>query len=284
MNPQTSTQDTGSTARLIIIAIAMLVLLLGGFYIWLNRAKAPELTSAPPAIDRSSAPTADLPPVVPESTGTPVAEEPTITTPSQKPIVAAPATIESSDAQVKLAVADLAPAMAAWLVPDQQLRKWVLAIDIMADGDVPKSYRPLAYPLARFEPEVRGLEPDQQFLLKVESYKRSDLLVNAVVAIDVDHLAHYYQAWSPLLEKAYQEQGKKGTFNQRLRAALQHVIDVKPLTAPPMLKKRGGVIYLYADDKLEAASDVEKMLWRMGPENSLKIQDYLRQLLARLPK
>lgn len=274
--------NTAGTGRLIIIVIAAVVLLLGGFYIWSGRSTPAALPEVA-VVDRSSVPLGETPVVVQE-TEVPVDEAPLVDSAALKPIVAVPANIENSDAAVKLAIADLAPGMAAWIVSDQQIRKWVLAIDLMADGDVSKSYRPISYPLSRFEPEARGVEPDQEFIMRVENYRRTDLLVNLFVAIDVNHLAQYYLAWSPLLEKAYQEQGKKDKFNQRLHAALQRVLDVKPLASMPLLKKRGGVIYVYADEKLEAATDVEKMLWRMGPDNSLKLQDYLRQLQQRLPR
>lgn len=265
-----------------ILVAVVVAALLGGFYIWANK-KQPEAvveTTAPVAVPAAvEMETAPLP-----TQEVPVDESTPLTEPESRGIVSVPATVDGSDGQVKLAIADLAPAMAGWFISEQQIRKWVLAVDVMADGDVPKQYRPLAYPLERFEPEVRGVEPEQQFQLKPDSYKRTDLLVSTFTAIDAKHLARYYKAWLSLLEKAYQEQGKKDKFDQRFRTALQRVIDVKPLAVPPQLKKRGGVIYVYADEKLEAASDVEKLLWRMGPDNSLKIQNYLKELQQHLPK
>jgi len=198
--------------------------------------------------------------------------------------VPAPTTLDGSDTQVKLAVADLAPGMAVWIIADQQLRKWVLAIDLMADGNVPKSYRPLSYPIGHFEPEARGTEPNVQYTMTTQSFTRADVLVKVFTAIDPALIAQYYQAWLPILDKAYQEQGKKDKFDQRFRMALQRVIDAKPLTTEPMLMKHGGVIYVYVDDKLEAATDVEKMMWRLGADNSFKIQNYLKQVLQQLPK
>lgn len=273
--------ETGSIATTVVIAIAVVAVLLGGLYIWSNRSQPEPIAETAAIVVPTPVPSETIPAPVEEAqpeTAPPVANS------VHKPAVPVPATVDGSDGQVKRAVADLAPGMAAWFVSEQQIRKWVLAIDVMADGDVPKQYRPLAYPLARFEPEVRGVEPNQQFLASELSYKRTGLLVNLFTAIDVHYLVQYYQEWLPLLEKAYQEQGKKDKFDQRFRVALQRVLDVKPLATTPELKKRGGVIYVYADEKLEAASDVEKMLWRMGPDNSLKIQNYLRQLQAALPR
>jgi len=159
----------------------------------------------------------------------------------------------------------------------------VLAIDLMADGDVPKQYRPLSIPFDRFEPEVRGTEPAQEFFMKPEGFTRTDLVVKLFTSMDVDAVAEYYRFWLPILEKTYQEQGKKDSFDQRFRAALQRVMDVKPLNIMPALAKRGGVIFVYADSQLESATDVEKMMWRLGPDNSAKVQAYIKQLQAALP-
>ena len=280
---QPAANARGADVRTIIITVVVVSLLLGGFYLWANRSlPAAPVETAPVVVPVPLQPEAEAEPLpvqeAPAAELAPVPEQPS------KPIVPVAATVDGSDGQVKLAIADLAPGMASWFVSEQQIRKWVLAIDLMADGDVPKQYRPIAYPLVRFEPEVRGVEPEQQFLVKADSYKRTELFVNLFTAMDVQHLARYYRAWLPLLEKAYQEQGKKDKFDQRFRTAVQRVIDVKPLAEAPMLKKRGGVIYVYADEKLEAATDVEKMMWRMGPDNSLKLQNYLKELQQHLLK
>ena len=60
----------------------------------------------------------------------------------EAPLVAPPVSLEGSDVQVKEAVLDFAPAMASWLLPDQQIRKWVLLVDLMAEGKLPRRYRP----------------------------------------------------------------------------------------------------------------------------------------------
>jgi PHD/YefM family antitoxin component YafN of YafNO toxin-antitoxin module len=93
----------------------------------------------------------------------------------------------------------------------------------------------------------------------------------------VQSFAAYYRAWKPLLEKAYRELGGKGTFQQRLHAALDRVEAVHSLTAQPELVQP-VVYYKYADPTLESASDVEKLMWRLGPRNTQKVQDYLHRL------
>jgi hypothetical protein len=52
---------------------------------------------------------------------------------------------------------------------------------------------------------------------------------------------------------------------------------VPSLTTQPELVQP-VVYYKYADPTLENASDVEKLMWRLGPGNTQKVQDYLHKL------
>ena len=284
-----SNSSAGKQKQVLSIAVVVvLLLLLGGFYFWLNRDQSATNVTSPIPINRPAVQPGEA--VVTPPAAAPVAEAPMptlapeVVSAPQHPIVPPPLSLDGSDSQVKLAFTDLAPDMAKWMVSDQQLRKWVLAIDLMADGDVPKQYRPLSIPIAHFEPDVQGVEPAQQFFMKPDGFARTNLVVTLFTAIDPDTLVQYYKAWLPILEKAYQEQGKKDTFDRRFRMALQRVIDARPLGVTPALAKRGGVIYVYADSQLESASDVEKMLWRMGPDNGAKVQAFLKQVVQRLPR
>jgi hypothetical protein len=94
-------------------------------------------------------------------------------------------------------------------------------------------------------------------------------------------LADYYYSWLPLLEKAYRELGKKGSFDARFKHAIDNVLAAKSLPAEPELKLP-SVMYQYQDKSLEAASDIDKLMWRLGFENTNNIQQYLRDLKSRL--
>jgi hypothetical protein len=167
----------------------------------------------------------------------------------------------------------MAARFSQWLTPEEQVRKWVMLVDQMADGKLPAKDRPLAYPMPafaiRFENEKKLLDPS--------NYTRADALIDAFTAMPVQSLAAYYHAWKPLLEKAYRELGGKGTFEQRLHTALDRVEAVHSLTVQPELVQP-VVYYKYTDETLESATDVEKLMWRLGPTNTRKVQDYLQKL------
>ena len=113
------------------------------------------------------------------------------------------------------------------------------------------------------------------------NYNRAKPLLDAVMAIPPEKLADYYYNWLPLLEKAYRELGKKDSFDTRFKQAIDKVLAVKNLPAEPELKLP-SVMYQYQDKSLEEASDLDKLMWRLGFENTSKIQQYLRDLKSRL--
>jgi len=236
----------------------------------------------------------EAPPVVTETVtepapfATPLAEDETEPSPQPEPvevieepvdalppIIATPLTLEQSDARVLLAVADFSPKLAQWLLPEEQLRKWVLAVDLMADGKLPKRYRPLDYPMARFVVTQQGLET----VANKDNMLRMSTIIKTVTSIDPKILARYYHQWLPILEAAYSEQGKPDTFDQRFRQTISRILGAEPLSEIDNIAlSRPSVLYRYTDPNLEQASDVEKLLWRMGPDNSEQLQYFLREL------
>jgi hypothetical protein len=192
-------------------------------------------------------------------------------------VVAPPPNVENSDSQVLLAVADFAPKLSQWLLPNEQIRKWVLAVDLMADGKLPKRYRPIDFPMDKFATAKQG----EQTTTTEENYSRMNTLIDTVIRIDPAVLASYYKEWLPTLEKAYREQGKPDSFDQRFQQTISQVLASDNLEQAPELV-RPSVLYQYADKNLEQASDVEKLLWRMGPENTEQLQAYLRELRSQL--
>jgi len=198
-----------------------------------------------------------------------------------------PTTLQHSDSQVLLAVADFAPQLAQWLLPSDQLRKWVLTVDLMADGKLPSRYRPINYPLSPFQVERQNAQPvtpgQASGQPATANYSRLQGIIDVVLATEPTTLAEYYRQWLPLLEQAYRELGKKDSFDARFRRALDKALAAQPLAKRPSLI-RPSVLYQYADKSLEDANDIEKLLWRMGADNGTKIQGFLRELRTRMDR
>ena len=221
----------------------------------------------------------DAPPAAPPRTETPP-EPPVVEVPAEpaavtveEPPVPAPESLEGSDLLVPVALEKLSPPLLQWVVPDEQVRKLVLAVDLLAAGKLPQRHKPIAYDMAAFA--VVGAKDDFQAADK--NLDRLTPLVNAAIEIDPKTLGRYYQAWLPVMESAYAELGKKGTFKQRVQDVIKRIQQVGPAPENAVLV-RPNVLYQYADPALENRSALEKWLWRMGDENREKIQNYLREI------
>lgn len=261
-----------NSKRLIALATAAAVLVIILIIVVANRDSAPEVAEPepppPPAApaERPQPPPRPEPPPAPEPP-----EEP------EPDLVQPPADLEDSDPVVLSAAEELAPRLANWLTPEQQVRKWVVTVDNLAEGRVMGQHRPLAYPMPAFRVEGSG----DQRRMHTANYRRTELLLDTLEAIPPERLAAYYQLWRPRLEEAFEELGREGEFDDRLRITIDQILAVEPLPEPPRLEQP-SVHYVYADPELEAASDIEKLMWRLGPDNMQRVQEYLRRLRPHL--
>lgn len=259
------------------LAIAVLVLLVGAAAVWLflpremheRDAETAVPTLAPPPVASRplvrEAPVPDLPPA-PAEPPVPAAD-----------IEPAPAQLENSDSAVLAAIERLNPKVAQWLLPEEQVRKWVLTINLLAEGRIPVKDRPLQVAL----PPFQVIRDGETLTLDRSNHGRAATLINAITEIPPARLAQYYRAWRPLLEQAQAELGNGMVFHERLHTAIKRTLAVQPLTGSIELEA-GVMRYTYANPALEQASALEKALWRLGPTNILRIQQYLRDLQPQL--
>ncbi len=185
-----------------------------------------------------------------------------------------PVSLNDSDAQVRLVATELSSDAAGWLQTEEQLRKWILLITQAAEGKVNHQDRPLSITLSEFIVDER----DKRYFLSIRNYERYDTVVAILTHLPVDKLAAYHRAWYPMLEQAFAELGLPGSFDERLDTMLDRILSVELIDRPIELKKPTSVTYKFMDPELESASQIEKCLWRMGPENARKIQDLAERL------
>lgn len=261
------------------IAILVLILLVGGAAAWLflphdsleiitpdtQMPTTPPSAAPPPAsADEYSA----IPPA--DDSTPPVSATDAV---QDEDIVPPPPKLNASDAVVLAAVEKLNPDVVQWLLPEDQVRKWVASINLLADGKIPVKDRPLQTALPAFQVKKQG----ETLLLERENYRRANALVKEITDMPPSQVAKHYAAWRPLLEQAQAELGNGRQFHERLLSAIDRVLAVRPLTGEIELKD-GVLKYTYTDEQLEKASALEKALWRLGPANTLRIQNYLRDL------
>ncbi|MCB1036706.1 MAG: DUF3014 domain-containing protein [Acidobacteria bacterium] len=242
-----------------LVVLLVLAVVLGGFLWWQRQAKpeeAPVETPAPP------------PPAAPA-----VVEE---EAPSEMELPP----LGESDPLLRELLTQLAdhPQLARWLASEGLARRFVAAVDNVAEGLSPKKHLPSFAPEGKFQ----VVERDGRFYAADESYARYDALASFVGALDAEATAQLYRSLEPLFDEAYRELGYPDRdFRSTLGRAIQHLLAVRiPAGEEPVVQ--GVLSYEYADPRLEGLSPAQRQLLRMGPDNARRVQAKLRQIASAL--
>jgi len=163
-----------------------------------------------------------------------------------------------------------------YLLPQDVIRRLVVTIDNLPRQKIAVDKRPTVAVPGSFLASGDELHAT----LDIRNFARYTPMVAVVRNIDIQQLMAVYVHFYPLMQQAYQSLGYPNAyFNDRL----VQVIDV--LLATPQLAGsidlvRPNVMYQFADAALEAKPAGQKILIRMGPENSAVIKAKLVELRA----
>lgn len=196
-------------------------------------------------------------------------------------------TLNESDSNILAALQQLrGEGLLQLLVPQEVIRKFVLAVNNLAEGKVIHEYRPVVSPPPPFVAEtfsvmVEGSAADQERVAPA-NFQRYEPYVTTLALIDSDAAVAVYRRFYPLLEEAFRELGlKKPNFHSVVIAAIDNIL-AAPESQGDLLLVRPKVFYQYADPALEQLPQTHKLMLRMGPENARSVKASLRQLRARL--
>jgi hypothetical protein len=102
--------------------------------------------------------------------------------------------------------------------------------------------------------------------------------VHLAESVPTQALVSVYRRFYPLFQEQYENLGYPGKyFNDRLIEVIDHLLEVPDLH-PPVPLSQPRVLYEFADPKLESLSAGQKILLRMGRENTLRIKAKLREI------
>ncbi len=198
-------------------------------------------------------------------------------------------TLNESDSSILAALQQLrGEGLLQLLVPQELIRKFVLAVNNLAEGKVIHEYRPVVSPPPPFVAEtfsvmIEGAAVDQERVAPA-NFQRYEPYVTTLALIDSDAAVAVYRRFYPLLEEAFRELGlKKPNFHSVLIAAIDNIL-AAPDAQGDLLLVRPKVFYQYGDPALEQLPQTHKLMLRMGPENARSVKASLRQLRARLIK
>ena len=178
--------------------------------------------------------------------------------------------LDESDSLVRDFVATLTshPAFAAWLIPDQLVRTFVLAVENVADGNNPAERLTPLRPTQRFR--VRGEAPQPG--VDPASYARYNTHAEIVASINPVGAAELYRRLYPLITEAYAELGHPdGGFNDTLQRALRNLLETPVLERDVALVPR-ATFFEFVDDEFEDLRPVQKQFLGMGPRNVRAVQ------------
>jgi hypothetical protein len=254
------------------------------------------LTFEPPEGTRST--TLDTPvprPIEQVAPATPpVAADPTPTEPAT-PLISVPTTpqpeeseetaeplpaLNNSDAFVltRLAGMEMGASLLRMLTPEDLVRKFVVFVSNVADGELPQ----MEYPIRRVGAEFVPREvASNLFEMTPASHSRFTPMIDMLVTLDPQQGVAVYRALRPLFQEAYAELGYQGSFDAVLVRAIDQVINARLEPGPFQLIKP-SVMFLYAESRIEDMTPVQKQLLRLGPENTAKLQAALPAYRERL--
>lgn len=215
----------------------------------------------------------------------PVVEEPAAVEPvsesgrpelEEEPLELPP--LEGSDEVVRRLAAALSahPALASWLATDDLVRRFVVVVDNVAVGLVPRKEIPFLAPEEAFRAEPGEAGPPRVHPASFDRYAPAAAVVGS---LDPEGSLELYRRLRPLVDEAARESLGYGAdrFDETLRRALVHLLETPVPAGPPVLERRATSFH-YADPRLEELSDAQKQLVRMGPDNQRRVQAKLRQV------
>ena len=248
--------------------IVLLVVALGLSAWFFYRQETPEQHPSVVTLPVQTTPVAAIPQV-----SFPVEEIPQLEELPPEPLPA----LEDSDSTMVEALSDLvgAEALGHYFVLEQIISRIVATVDSLDSRQV----APLVMPVQPVQGKFLVSEADA-FSIHPDNAGRYSPLVQFASEIESDRLVSLYLHFYPLFQEAYGQLGKGDVyFNDRLVAIIDNLL-ATPVIEGPLELVKPEAVYLFSDPQLEALSAGQKMLLRIGGENSVAIRAKLREIRA----
>lgn len=218
----------------------------------------------------------------PEPEPTPVApeQEPVPVPEPEEPAFVLPR-LDDSDSLVRDGMVSLTrhEGINRWLGANELIRKFVVFVDNVANGSVPRQQVAFLAPEVPFT--ARQIS-DDVYVMDEASYSRYDLVTDIFTSIDSRRAAEFFVLLQPLFQQAYDELGyPDAKFEDTIFKAIGRLLET-PIKTESVRLVRPVVTFEYEDPKLEALSGAQKQMLRMGPRNTRAIQAKLSELALEL--
>jgi hypothetical protein len=184
--------------------------------------------------------------------------------------------LDESDELIREMVTGLStrPELASWLLTDDLIRKFVTAVDNIANGESPRSHMAFLQITDKFS----VLEKDGVQYMDPSGYTRYDTVAAVFSALPSRASVELYRRLTSMMQEAYSKLGYPGIdFKTTLMRAIEELLAVPVVNEEVVLEEKLQSFGL-ADARLEGMSQAQKHLFRMGPRNVGRIKTKLREL------
>ena len=262
--PSPPPDGNGDGRRRVLIALVVLVIIVAIIAVWMWSRRTPVAPEIGAVAEEPARPSEDV--SLEETTE----EGPSLELPS----------LDGSDVLVRELAAALSanPQFTSWLVNEDLVRRFVVAVDNIAEGETPRVHLGFMAPKSDF----KAWESDGSLHVSPASYRRYDAITEAFVSLDSEGSIELYRRLEPLVQEAYRDLGyPQRSFEDVLRRAAKVVLDTPEITGPVELETAVRS-YRFADPQLEGLDPIQKQLLRFGPRNVDRIQAKVRALILAL--
>jgi hypothetical protein len=257
-----------TTKRDLIYIILILAAGVGGYY-FSHPAKSPPASTA-----LAAAPTDGSPAATPDEDKAQFPLSESQESRSEEQASKVPVT----DANFEAALSELfgAKAFEALFNTESVAHKIVVTVESLLGPSQPKdSFLPLKSPDSDFVTSLQG----DKTVIAAANYERYQAYVELLQGVNMARLVGIYRHFYPLFQNESKELGSKKYFNDRLISLIDNILKTPESSAPLEVKhSTPNGKYSFVDEKLENATPAQKILLRMGPDNSKLVKTKLREI------
>jgi hypothetical protein len=164
--------------------------------------------------------------------------------------------------------------LSAYLEPRDLVRNFVVTIDNLPRRTLPAQRSPLRPAPGMFVTTNAG----QGLVIADANAQRYAPYVQLFEHVETARIVAFYVRHYPLFQQAYRELGyPAGHFNDRLVEAIDLLL-ATPEAGARLRVVQPKVFFEYADRDLEALPSGQKLMLRIGPENSVVVKRKLREI------
>ncbi len=164
------------------------------------------------------------------------------------------------------------------LVDEGLIEHFVITASAIATDDLAYKMLPVERPGGSF----KVIEAQGNYYASTANLARYQPYLDLIAAMPRDYWLDYYDHVYPLLQQAYERLGyPPQSFHDVLIQAIEKTLATSAPSSA-MAMNQPNVMYQYADETRQQASDLQKLMWRLGPDTNVRLRGLLRGLLQGL--